>query len=181
MLLPRRVVHEIQKEKWVERRRKFNAVLDRLFDFDDPVCREWNPLLKAVDPLLKMGRARPKAYWPGWPVIPNYYHLLRENPTAPWSVKPITAPDGKSFKEPDSALLDKLRETDLQNPRIFGALLAQQELQEKEREREERERDEERQGEIWDRFLAATRTQVLTSPDVPWSQNHKGRGGRGKQ
>lgn len=179
LLLPPKVAKEIQKEKWVAQRARYRAKLEALLDFDDPVCREWNPHLKALDPLLAMARALPLAYEPGWSVIPNFYHWVRDNENAPPTVTPITGPDGVSFAEPSSWVLEKLRASDLRDPAVFALLLEGEERYEQEQERAERERDEERQGELWERFQAATRTQVLTSTDVRWAQNSAGRRKRG--
>src|SRR5438105_925825 len=101
LLLPAHVEREIQQRKWAERRREHRAALDALLDFDDPVCRQWQPELRKLDPQLRLARARPLAHKPGFPVIPGFYHWVRENETAPATVTPITAPDGKSFAEPD--------------------------------------------------------------------------------
>jgi hypothetical protein len=53
------------------------------------------------------------------------------NETAAPTVHPITGPDGESFAEPDSALLERLKGNDLQDPRVFAALIAQHEEREK--------------------------------------------------
>lgn len=174
LLLPPNVVAEIQKQEWAERRARFRAKLDALLDFDDPVCRQWNPHLRELDPLLRMGRARPMAYEPGWAIVPNYYHWVRDNPTAPPSVTPITGPD-EEWAEPDSRVLDMLRRNDLQNPLVFAAMLEQYDRQQKAEEKQEQVEDEERQREILERWQAASRVQVSTNRDSPWTQNMRGR------
>ena len=176
LLLPRNVAAEIQKTKWVEQRREFRALLDKLFDFGDPVCREWNPKLKELDPLLRLGRARPMAYEPGWPVTPGFYHWVRDNETAPPTVTPITGPD-ESFREPDSGVLEDLRRSDLRNPKVFAMLLEARAAGERERERAKEVARQERQQEMLERWAAASRTQVSMNPDAAWSQNAAGRRG----
>lgn len=175
LLLPPKVRREIQKRKWAEQRAAFRATLNRLLDFDDPVCREWTPVLRNLDPLLRLGRAHGQAYEPGMNVKPGYYHMVRDNETAAPTVEPVTGPDGESFAYPDSRLLEELRAVDLQNPRVYAALIARRELREQQREQEHARDMDEINSESVERWLAATRTQVLMSPDVAWAQNSAGR------
>jgi hypothetical protein len=176
--LPPRVAREIHKEKWEAQRAHQRATVERLLDFDDPVCREWRPVLEQVDPYLRLGRARPQAYEPEFNVRPGFYHWVRMNPTAAPTVEPITGPDGESFTEPDSSLLDRLRGNDLQDPRAYAALIAKHEQRELAREREQEADREEINREVLERWAAASRTQVLVSDDVPWTQNAAGRRAR---
>lgn len=175
--LPHSVVLENQKREWVEARARHRAVIERLMDFDDPVCREWTPELQRLCPDLRMGRARPQAYEPGYTIIPGFYHWVRDNVSTADSVQPITAPDGVSFEEPTSAVLEDLRRNDLQNPHVYAALINRHVEVELERERQEQEDHQERVQEVLDRWKSATGAQVLMSPDVPWSQNTAGRRG----
>lgn len=175
LLLPARVQREIIKEKWAEQRAQQRALVERMLDFDDPVCREWAPVLAKLDPMLRLGRARPQAYEPGVSVTPGFYHWVRENEGAPWTVTPITAPDGVSFAEPDSRLLAQLEGNDLQDPRVWRALIEQAEQAEAERERREDERLREMNETVYEKFLAGTRTQVSMNSDSPWTQNAAGR------
>lgn len=178
LLLPASVRREILKDRWAEQRREWRAKLEALFDFQDPVCLEWNPDLKELDPLLRLGRARPLAYEPGWTVQPGFYHWVRDNETAAPTVTPITGPD-ESFREPDSGVLEDLRRSDLRNPRVFAMLLAQRQVrEEQQRLRVERDR-EERQQEMLDRYLAGNRAFVSTSTGSSWSQSARGRRGGG--
>lgn len=180
LLLPNDVAREIQKDRWVERRRAYRARLDLLIDWDDPVCVEWNKVIPP-DFGVRMGRARPMAYEPGWTVIPGFYHWVRDNDGAPPTVSPICGEDehgNPTFREPTSDWLERLKASDLQNPHVFAALLLHQE----QREREEAERVAaerlERQTEMLERYKAGNRAFVSTSTDSPWSQSVKGKRGR---
>lgn len=172
LLVPPKVAKELAEEQ----RGHLRAKLEAVFDFDDPVCKQWNPELKKLDGLIRIGRAKPMAYVPGYPVRAGFYHFLRDNPHAPPTVSAITGADDE-WVEPDSGLLRKLQANDLQNPAVLVAIAA-----EKERAREEEQRDklrdrEVRQDEILERWKAGTRTQVSMNPDVPWTQNAAGRKG----
>lgn len=178
LLLPANVVREIQKREWAERRAELRAALAALFDFEDPVCAEWNPLLGDLDARLRLGRARPLAYEPGLGVIPGFYHWVRDNETAPPTVTPITSPDG-AFREPDSGVLGDLRSQDLHDPTVFLALLAGRRAKEQAAEREREAERAERRQEITDRYLAGTRVQVSLDDSTPWAQNAAGLRRRG--
>lgn len=174
LLLPRNVAVEIEKRKWVEQRAWYRAKLEALFDFDDPTCNDWNGELRKLDPLLRMGRAKPMAYEPGFSVRPGLFHIVRENESAPPTVQPITGPDGESFSEPSSQVLESLRRNDLQNPRVYGALIAQHELRERAEEQQLVADRDERQTEMLEHWAAVSRTQVSMNTDTPWAQNHAG-------
>lgn len=172
LFVPPKVAKELAEEQRVH----YRAVLFPLFDFDDPVCKEWNPELRRLDPLIRIGRAKPMAYVPGLPVRPGFYHFLRDNQGAPPTVSAITGADDE-WVEPDSGLLRKLQENDLQNPAVLVAMRAEEERVKQEEEREKlRDRDV-RQDEIVERWKAGTRTQVSMNPDASWSQNAAGRRG----
>lgn len=171
--VPPKVAQELAEEQ----RGHYRAVLFPLFDFDDPVCRQWNPELRKLDPHIRIGRAKPMAYVPGVPVRPGFYHFLRDNPGAPPTVSAITGADDE-WVEPDSGLLRKLQSNDLQNPAVIVAMRAEQERIKEEEERDKLRDREARQGEILERWAAGTRTQVSLNPDVPWSQNAAGRRAR---
>lgn len=173
LYVPAKTAREIQKREWAEQRADHRAMLSQLFDFEDPVCREWNPLARDIDPFLRLGRAHGLAHAPEFNVKPGFYHWVRENPTAAPSIQPITNPSG-GFREPDSGFLEQLKESDLQNPRVFAELVQRRALAERAEEASLAAEREDRQSEIIDRYMAATRTQVSTSRDVPWAQNAAG-------
>jgi hypothetical protein len=176
LLLPGDVAREIQKKKWAELRAFHRAQLDQLFDFDDPVTREWNPELQRLDPLLRLGRARPKAdpASTGLPVRPGFYHWIRENDTAAPTMTAITGPDGEGFAYPSSGVLEDLRRSDLQNPAIFRALLARQAARERDEEQAKLDERKDRRQEFSERWKAVSRTQVSMNTDTPWAQNAAG-------
>lgn len=179
LLLPGSVVREIQKRKWVEQRREHSAKVMALLDFDDPVCREWEPELKRLDPFLRLGRAKPMAYEPGFTIRPGFYHWVRDNPTAAMTVSAITGPDDE-FVEPDSGLLEALRRNDLQNPEVYRAVIGQRAMREAEEEKERQKDLERANGEVLELYLAKTRAQVSMNTDAPWVQSVHGRRGARK-
>lgn len=174
--LPPKTLREIEKEKWVRQRAEHRALAARLLDFDDPVCQEWTPHLRDIDPLLALGRGRNRAYGDGVEigVRPGYFHIVRRNDTAPWTIHAITGPDGESYMDPDSGMLEDLKRSDLQNPKVCADLIAAQEEREARREREIENERAELNEDVLERFKAGTRAQVSMSSDVPWSQNAAG-------
>jgi hypothetical protein len=175
--LPPRVQREIQKDKWADQRAQHRATLRRLLDFEDSLCVEWTRVVAKIDPYLCLGRAHPQAYEEGFNVRPGFYHWVRWNETATPTVEPITGPDGESFAEPDASLLEHLRRNDLQDPRVFAAVVARHGEREKAEERRLEEHQAKMDREVLERWNAGTRTQVLLSDDVAWSQNAAGRRG----
>jgi hypothetical protein len=177
LLLPPRVQKEILRDKWGQQRAMQRAVVDRLIDFEDPVAREWAPVLAKLDPRLRLGRARPQAYEAGFNVKPGFYHWVLDEPSAPITVEPITAEDGESFTEPSSGLLRDLERNDLQNPHVYRALIEREQSKEQAAEKARQENLDEVNENAMERYVAATRAQVSMT-DVPWSQNSAGRKGR---
>lgn len=174
LLLPPQVEAEILKEKHVAERERRRALANRLLDFDDPVCREWEPVLKQLDPQLRLGRARGQAYEPGMNVRPNFYHWVRDNgPAAPMTIDPITGPDGVSFSEPDSGLLERLKANDLQDPIVYRALIEQHAAAEARRERDREQERQDRVEDVIDRYKSVTTASVSMNTDSPWSQNNQ--------
>jgi hypothetical protein len=76
------------------------------------------------------------------------------------------------FVEPTSQMLEALRMCDLQNQRVIEDRDKAMLQAEAARLRAVAREEECRRDEGVERFLAASRTQVLMSPDVPWSQNN---------
>lgn len=149
------------------------------------VLDHWNPELRKIDPQLRLMQAMPGAVAPG--VVAGYYHLVRlrdpARSTFMW-VQPLMGPNGE-FVEPTSGMLEGLRASDLQNARAVYDRHRQDEQAAKSAERSKLRDDEDRIDEGVERLNAATRTQILVSPDVRWSQNNssaarRDRGERGK-
>lgn len=107
-------------------------------------------------------------------VVPNRYAIVRWNeaPTPP-SVIPIEGPDGE-FVEPNSSVFDKVRAGDMWNAEARRDRQRRQEQALAAKRRQQARETEERQEEILERWLAASRTQVSFNPDVAWSQNAAG-------
>lgn len=165
--LPPRVSKEYR-----ESTQRLHADLREQFWFRGPVAAAWNPELQKLDPYLRLGQAKEGASHAG--VIPGYWHLLRLNPSAPWSVMPLQGPQGE-FVEPTSRMLETLRANDLQNARVVADRERADRLAELAREREQQNAHEERVGEMSERWRAVTETSVSMSDAAPWTQNTKGR------
>jgi hypothetical protein len=108
---------------------------------------------------------------------PGYYHFLRDNPGAPPTCDTITGPDGESFAEPDSSVLEKIRSNDLLDPRVVVAMEAARERDQEQEAYERAQRRDERQGEIYERYVAGNRTFVSLSDATGWTQSAKGKRG----
>lgn len=167
---------KVEAELAEEMRVKYRAVLWGLFDFDDPVCKRWEPELRKLDPYVRLGRAKPNGYVPGYPVRPGFYHFLRDNPNAPPTVETITGPNDE-WIEPDSGLLRKLESNDLLDPRVIVEMEARQEQAKREQEQLKAEQREERQAEIFERWQAGNRTFVSMDQSTPWTQSARARRG----
>lgn len=155
-----------------DERQRYAADLLSRVDTADPVAQRFTALLRRIDPLLRMVRAKERIE-PGTPLVPGYYHVLRFNEHAPISV--FTLHDNGAFAEPNSRVFDRLAAGDLHDPRVMRALkdVPRQAALEAERERN-RERVV-RRDELRDRVNAAVRTQISMDTSVPWTQNAQGR------
>lgn len=144
------------------------------------VLDHWNAELKQIDPNLRLMQAGERANCPG--VLAGYYHLVRlREPAKPdmLMVQPLRGPNGE-FIEPTSQMLDALRAADLQNERVMRDREAAALREEAAKLRAQMREDDCRRDEGVERFMAASRTQVLMSPDVPWSQNQSAASRRDK-
>jgi len=167
---------KVKQEMAEQAREQYRALLWPLMDFDDPICRQWEPELRKLDPYIRLGRAKPMAYAPELGVKAGYYHFLRDNPGAPPTVAPITGPNDE-WVEPDGGVLRKLQENDLQRPGVLRDRLAREARREQEKEREKERELAEWTQEAVERWDAGTRAHVSMSSDIPWTQNTRGRRG----
>lgn len=136
------------------------------------VLDHWNRALKDIDPNLRLMQAQERAKCAG--VMAGFYHLVRlRDPAKPdhLLVVPLRGPNNE-FVEPTSQMLEALRACDLQNERVQRDRDAAFLREEASRLRAQQREEECRRDEGVERFLAASRTQVLLSPDVAWSQNN---------
>lgn len=101
---------------------------------------------------------------------PGYFHVVRRNDNAPWSIMVVEGDNGEPV-EPTSRLFEKLRESDLWNPNVMRRVREKERRAEEAAEREKIREREARQGEIQERWDAVTRTQVSMNRDTPWTQN----------
>jgi hypothetical protein len=132
----------------------------------------WNTALKDIDRNLRLMQAYEGVSIPG--VIAGFYHLVRlRDPSRQEMllIVPLRDPDG-NFVEPTDQMLQALRMCDLQNEQANRARDEAMLREEASRLRAQQREEECRRDEGVERFLAASRTQVLMSPDVRWSQNN---------
>jgi hypothetical protein len=113
----------------------------------------------------------------GFPVIPGYFHLLRLNPNAPFTVTPITGPNGE-FVHPTSRMLDRLRESDLQHRAAVEARKARMDRELAAEERDKARFRDDRREELFDRLASARETRISFDTDHAWTQNVNGRRGK---
>ena len=168
--VPPKVAREL-----VEEREQFNSQMDEMAHQWSAMetMREFNHELKRIDELLELIFVPLHADVSGSPCRPGFWHVLRRNAGAPWSV--IVLEDERGLPvEPTSRVFEKLKQSDMWDHRSrreqdrMGRLAQEAEDRRKVREREAR------QGELEERVLAATRTQVSMNTDMPWSQNAAG-------
>jgi hypothetical protein len=147
---------------------------------ETPITPHWDRELAKIDHLLRLRKAKEHAHLLG--VRPGFYHLIRLNEEGPPWVQVIEYED--QYVEPTSDLLEALRACDLQNDRVVRDRVAHDELADRRKARADELERERRIEEARERVAAMTRTQVLTSSDVPWAQNSAGRNrptrGRGR-
>ena len=152
--------------------REWEATLLSQMHTEGGILDHWNAALKDIDPNLRLMQAMEQAHCAG--VIAGFYHLVRlrdplQNDML--MVVPLRGLDNE-FVEPTSQMLEALRMCDLQNQRVIEDRDKAMLQAEAARPRAVAREEECRRDEGVERFLAASRTQVLMSPDVPWSQNN---------
>lgn len=174
--LPPKVSRELAEES----RRREAAALDAV---DLAAREEWVRVFNA-----QLERVVPGMFLAGCPdpapldlvgqgARPGYWHLIWPGFNGgPLNIMPLQGPGGER-REPGSWVFDLLAEGDLWNERSnrerARVKRAAEEASARRLEQERRDRDEE----VMERYLAATRAQVSMSRDVPWSQNSNGRRG----
>lgn len=157
----------------VEDRIEYSTKLRDLLYLEGGILDDWNRELRKIDPYLRLGQAVEKVPV-GFPLKPGYFHIIRLNPDAPPTTNTLEGPNGE-FVQPSLGMLERLKASDLQNAAVMRARKAAEQAQEAAKEKEKQGDRELRVEEGVERYKAATRTQVLTSEDVPWSQNVAGR------
>lgn len=170
---PRRKLPEVSPEHRALVRQWEQAVLSMMHQTGG-ILDYWNVELQKIDRNLRLMQATEAAAAPG--VRAGYYHLVRLRDPVEGTfmmVTPLTGPNDE-FVEPTSQMLDVLRMADLQSDRIIHERIEATRREERAQEREREREREERIEEGVERYKAATRTQILTSPDVPYAQNAAG-------
>lgn len=156
----------------VQEREQFNAQMDEMAHQWSALetMREFNHELKRIDELLELIFVPEHADVTGSPCRPGYWHVLRRNAGAPWSVIVLT--DDQGFPvEPTSRVFEKLRQGDLWNHRSQHEQRRLERLSEEAEARRKIRDREDRQGHLEEVVKANTRTQVSMNMDSPWTQN----------
>lgn len=136
------------------------------------VLDHWNRELKQIDPNLRLMQAGERVSVAG--VIAGYYHLVRLREPGRdemLMVVPLRGPNGE-FVELTGDMLEALRLCDLQNDQALEAQRTAIASQERSAARADANEEEERRAEGIERWKAASRTQVLMTPEIPWTQNN---------
>jgi hypothetical protein len=167
--VPPKVARELREETL-----EYNVSTLDMFDLFGPFYDKWNRELKKLDPMLRLGKAKEKAFAVG--VIPGYYHLIRINPGAPLWTMPLHDSQGR-FVEPTSRMLDQLRERDMQNMRVVRDRQKQIAVKEKADEKAKQDRREYLEEKAEEHYAARFKTRVSFNPNMKWSQNVAGRRG----
>lgn len=182
LFVPPRVAREIHGEA---RRRETEAMKALVADRGWAWVQEFNVELDRIEHGLRLVFCPDPA-----PVDavacgakPGRWHVFRPATSGPMSVLPITGPNGE-FAEPSSAVFDMLRRNDWWDDRVISDRRKREErLQRAEKDREEKERADFNRD-IYERWLAVSRTQVSMNRDTAWGQNAAGakraRGNKGK-
>lgn len=170
LFIPPAAAKELQEES-----RKHKAeVMDSLET--DATIERFDRELKAIDHRLHLVKARDwvKA---GTALRPGFWHVVRDNESAPPSVITIEDKDGE-YVYPNSSIFDLLRKNDLWNRDVRRDRKRKEaELEERERKMKQAERKE-RQEEIYERYKAGTQTRISMNRDQPWTQSVKGTRGK---
>lgn len=151
-----------------------NAATLSMFELNYGIMDKWNRELKKIDPLLRLGKAKEKADAVG--VVPGYYHLIRPDPHGGplWTV-PLHV--NGQFVEPNNAMLDMLRRSDMQNVAVQRDKAEAKRKAEEAKERDDQLRHEQRVDHMMDGVKAIVRPGVSYS-DVRWSNKAGGKRGR---
>lgn len=153
-------------------RKEFNAVVLEEAKRLERVRR--HPLQQAV---RELDSELHLVYWDSQrldlPLHRHYWYVVRDNGDAPASFLAVHA-DGQPC-EPNSRLLDTLRQSNLHNRAVFERNLRAQRDEELAIQRDEDRADAERREHLRELVNASMRAQVSMSRDAPWTQNQSGR------
>lgn len=159
-------------KRQMERSRFNDDVAARIVADTLATMNEFNYELQQIDPLLEIVRAGDRID-PGTPLKPGYWHVIRRNEGAPWSVMVVEGENGE-YVEPTSRLFEKLRQGDLWSPENMKRIeTARQKATEAAERMKTRERQE-RQQELMERWKATSQTQVSMNVGEGWAQNING-------
>lgn len=138
------------------------------------VLDHWNVELGKIDRNLRLMQASENADAPG--VIAGFYHLVRLRDSAEntfMMVQPLRGLNDE-FIEPTNAMLEGLRQADLQNDAVLCDRRQAKARIDAAGERLREQAHTDRLAHAIELFKAKTRTQTLMSPDVPYAQNAAG-------
>lgn len=174
IFVPPKVSYELQQETL---RREAEGLLELKVEAKFKWAKEFEAELKRIDhrlfgPVFCPDPAPLDAVAMG--AQPGRWHVGRENEGAPTSLLPIMGPNGE-YMEPTSRVFEQLKAMDWWDDRVLrDKRKRERQMEEAKRIREERERKE-FDEEMYERFLAVSRTQVSMNRDTAWSQNVAGK------
>ena len=166
--VPPNVSREIREET-----AKANEATLSMFQLQYGILDKWNRELKKFDPLMRLGKAHDNAEGIG--VIPGYYHLIRINPGQPIWCLPIH--DNGKYAEPTNAMLDMLRNSDMQNPQVLRDKERMAKAEAKAKARAKETKREEREGSMMEHWRSIYQPQIAFSDDK-WTNSTSGKRGR---
>lgn len=139
-----------QKKRDLEARREHEGLLQEQL-VRHAHMEEWNKEVRRIDPYLEIVWAPANASEIGG-IKPNRYCLLRHNPTAPPTVRPLEI-DGE-YADLGSWVFDVIRSSDLWRDEVVRDRKRNEQQLERQKERREAREREERQEEIGERLHA---------------------------
>lgn len=126
--------------------------------------RYWNPILKRIDPLLRLVAPMRN---PPVGMFPNRWHIGRVDPPHAELFIPVVGPNGE-FREMDEAMLDALRRRDMQSTRSERIRREEQARHRASRERAQQRARQDRVDNIAQRIVNKERPSILFTDDVPF-------------
>lgn len=171
LLLPPGVTRELYEKRQA---REQGAAASGVFAKDDR-CREYDPLLKRVEPYLSMVFCNEPA--PLQAVAcgarPGRYNIVRDAPGYPLTFIPLVGEHGE-FVEPNSAIFEGLKLMDWWSDDVNRERRRKEQALKDAEAKALAEERREMNEDVLEHYLAATRTQVSMNRDTAWAQNARG-------
>lgn len=157
---------------------RHNAEVDQMIQRFEGTMRYWTEVIQREldDPRLEVIFAPPYASAETG-LEPGRYHVMRRNePPTPPTLIPLEGTRGE-FVEPGQWVVDLLRRSDLQNPRVMADHREAKRRLEMEKRNEQQRETEERREHLRDAYKSRFETSISFNRDNPWTQNVAGKRG----